>query len=715
MVKSFKIFIELLSNVISMSFNYAKKQGNPASTGAESNPTSTEVGNQKLTAAQKLRQLSEQRKAATATLSVPDKTPTQLAVENAISSRAHEGSFKSIAQKGDQFGSLREFVTSSSEVSSGENVEDSSENSGLVVLPHIDRSVALDPTRVKNAQERARKISRLEESIKMHQSTIGTYEAMKKDPRCLISQFEGMTTKERPSDKVIQQLELARKQVEYFDSKISELNQQIEMSKRMLSEVPKCVLTTLYSGFTERITRVDITDGTLINNYLHDVFKKVNILIASLKSSGQEIDENNALPKGQRKAGLPHQPMTRLLQRNNEKLIISSSRYSRSALCVDDFNIVVILASMFFSSTRIFHLKWHENAEITVSLVSGDVQPSEFEKMEFFISLEATLNQILEKFNDGAKQLGKREYTLEEALSKPSLCATIFAPKLRGHFSDEQSCETSSHSSKPASFTQAEMELADKLPQIFLELRKILNNVRFSLGGLSLNTPADLKNQITWGGKENMERAFDIMKTCDMSSITIEAVVEFLSAHGLISTTKSTITTANGKRKEVYLICDHSHASSSQPKPAPAASQSSPAQKVLSLREESANALRELLARKKEENEKKRRDEEEKAAAAAAAAAEEKDLELKVLETAVQENRQIKRAVIQANVDASRARLAQEKASGGGVVPAASELNAANEKLLQILQARLRKAAEMPTNDETGSNALVFLRNLSKK
>jgi hypothetical protein len=710
-----------------MSSNDAKQQGNtastgvvsnpastgvvsnPASTGVVSNPASTGGGNQTLTA--KLRLLNEQRKAAA--LSVPKKTSEQMFVENAVASHDPEGSFKFAVQKGDKFSSLREFVTSSSKVSSGENVDDSSKNCSRVVLPHIDRSVVLDSTRVETAEKRVKKIFKLEESVEMFKSTIRTCEGMKNDPQNLISKFEKMTPKESPSDKVIQQLEFAKKQVEFFDAKISELNQQIELSKKMLSGVPACVLTTFYADLNEKITQVNSVDGTFILKNLNGIFKKFNILFSSLKSSGQEIEENSALSQSKRKVGLPYQPMTRLLLPTNEKFDMSSSRYSQSALCVDDFKIVVILGSMFFSSGGIFKFKSHENGEITVSLVSGEVQPSEFDKMEFFISLETSLNQILEKFNDGAKKLGSREYTLEEALSKPSLCATIFVPKMKGHFSDDQE-EASSHSSKPASFTPAEMELMDNLPNMLHELREILKNVMVSLGGLSLNTLADLKNQITWGGKQPMERAFDIMKMCGVSTTNTETVVEFLSAHGLVSKTKSTITTANSKRKEVYLICDHAHASSSQPKPAPAASQSSPAQKVLSLKEESANALRELLARKKEETEKKRRDEEEKAAAAAAAAAAEKKLELHQLKTAVEENLPIRRADIQAKVDAARALQAQQKASGG-VVPAASELNATNDKLLKILQARLKKAAEMPTDDETGSKALEFLKNLSKK
>ena len=692
-----------------MSFNDATtQQGKAASTRVVSNPASTGGGNQTLTTApQILRLLNEQRKADAAALSVPKKTSDQEVVEKAIASHNPEGSFKFAVQKGDEFSSLREFITSSSKVSSGENVDDSSENCCWVVLPHIDRSVTLDSTRMKTAEQRVEKISKLEESVKMFKSTIGTYEAMKKDPENLISKFEEITPKESPSDKVILQLEFAKKQVECFDAKISELNRQIELSKKMLSDVPACVLTTLYADLNAKITQVNPADGTFIHKNLNDLFKKLNILFSSLKSSGQEIKENSALSQSKRKVGLPHQPTTRLLLPTNAKFDMSSSRYYQFALCVYDFKIVVILGSMFFSSTRILKFKSHENGEITVSLVSGDVQPSEFEKMEFFISLETTLNQILEKFNDGAKQLGKREYTLEEVLSNPYLCAKIFVPKMKDHFSDDQ--EASSHSSKPASFTPAEMELVDKLPKMFHELYAILNNVRVSLGGLSFNTLVDLKNQITWGGKEPMERAFYIMKMYGVSTTNTETVVEFLSAHGLVSKTKSTITTANGKRKEVYLICDNAHASSSQPKPAPAASQSSPAQKVLSLKEESANALRELLARKKEENEKKRRDEEEKAAAAAAAAAAETKLELRLLKTAVQ-----RRADIQAKVDAARALQAQQKASGG-VVPAASELNAANDKLLKILQARLKKAAEMPTDDETGSNALEFLKNLSKK
>ena len=204
---------------------------------------------------------------------------------------------------------------------------------------------------------------------------------------------------------------------------------------------------------------------------------------------------------------------------------------------------------------------------------------------------------------------------------------------------------------------------------------------------------------------------------------SFETSIECLKELGVIPEESTNIPSEKNPERMAYTVLtelkvqerfSHSHVIANASAPAPAH-----AQKVPSLKEESANALQKLLARKKEENEKKRRDEEEKAAAAAA----EKNRELKVLEQEVEENRPIRRADIQAKVDAARARLAQEKASCGiasasdalpqkSVVPAASALNAANDKLFQVLQARLKKAAEMPTDDETGSNALEFLRNL---
>jgi hypothetical protein len=211
---------------------------------------------------------------------------------------------------------------------------------------------------------------------------------------------------------------------------------------------------------------------------------------------------------------------------------------------------------------------------------------------------------------------------------------------------------------------------------------------------------------------------------------TFETSIQYLKNIKVILENSENIPSEKNPERKAYIVLtelqvqerfSHAHVIANASAPAPA-----PAQKVPCLKEESANALRELLARKKEENEKKRRDEEEKAAAAAAAAAAEKRLELRQLKTAVQVNLPIRRADIQAKVDAARALQAQQKASGGiasasdalpqkSVVPAASELNAANEKLLQILQARLRKAEELKTDDKTGSNALEFLKILSKK
>ena len=725
MVKSFKIFIELLSNVNSMSShtNIEKEEKENESLPRDSsNSASAGVGQlqqqKPLSRADRLNKMAQIAASASGGAAVAhvlqNKTPEQIAVENAISTGA--GVFKEAAQRNDPFAKLREWVTPTGNVMEQEQDlhKDTSEGqTKWVHLPPIDRGVKTDKSMVKVAEDRAKHISALQASIMDYKSKIENFEKKREELADLIKKFESNSnsvSSQSASEDVLKQLAASKKIVSDIEQKVSQCSNQITLSQRLLSEVPRCDLAYLFSTFMSKLTSVK-ADGTLEFLNLHNFYSRVRQLVKSLKSSETAIAENNALPKGKRKPGFPTQPMTKLLDQSDDKLNIESDRYSPYALSANNFKIVYLILGHMYFTNPIFRLKKNESTcEITVSLVSGDVQPTDFEMMSFFISLETTLNQILASFNEGATKLEKPTYTLETALSTEFRCATIFVPKMKYHFSDE-ACKGAAHSSKPVPFTEADDEIADKIVDNLGMIQTLLMTVRDRLGGLTLNSDADLNNSVNWAGKPNMEAMFKLIKECGVETTSINQIVEFLSSNNLISRKTCTIKANNGKTKLVYPILDASPAKAAAA-PAPARA---PAPRVLSLKEQSSQILQDHLESQKIRAKQVRIADETERKAAQLAKSDEYKTELAVLAKQI-EYRNERRAQVTKEVEAARARLEMERQSQQSAVSNPSGLNAIDQLRLK-LQGRLKnsefaRAAAGSTSVANHEQDLAFLKNV---
>ncbi len=199
---------------------------------------------------------------------------------------------------------------------------------------------------------------------------------------------------------------------------------------------------------------------------------------------------------------------------------------------------------------------------------------------------------------------------------------------------------------------------------------------------------------------------------------SFEASIECLKELGVISEEPTNIPSEKNPERMAYTVLtelpvkerflranifSHAPAASPQPKPAP---------RCPSLKELCQLKLEELKAQEAQKLQQEK--------AALDAKNEEDKRDDAALADAMVDALEQKRAVIQAKVDAQRARMAQERASSciasasdaqppQSIDPAASALNAANDKLLQVLLGRLEKTNANQAESQTGSNPFEFL------